>query len=80
MLPSFKPGDRVLVDARSPAQEGDAIALQRSGSDILLLKRIEKIQDSKYFVLGDNQFASTDSGVFGFITKQEILGRVIAKY
>jgi len=45
----------------------------------LLLKRITKIKNGKYFLTGDNKSDSFDSRSFGEISKKDIIGKVILK-
>ncbi len=45
----------------------------------ILIKRITKIQNNKYFVKGDNSKDSLDSDEFGLIKKENILGKVFYK-
>jgi nickel-type superoxide dismutase maturation protease len=54
----------------------DIIALHDPRDGKILIKRITKINRNKYFVAGDNKSASTDSRVFGWIEKKDIIGRV----
>ena len=58
-------------------QKRDVIVLKDPRNNKLILKRINKIEDKKYFVLGDNKNESTDSRVFGYITRKNIIGKVI---
>ena len=44
-----------------------------------LVKRITKVDGEKYFVSGDNKNDSLDSREFGWISKGDILGKVILK-
>ena len=59
---------------------GDIIVLRR---ETYIIKRIKKINLSvdgeRFFVEGDNKSSSTDSRNFGWISKKEILGKVILK-
>lgn len=57
----------------------DVIVLINPISRIYILKRVKKIKGGNYFVLGDNLKESTDSRVFGWIKKNEIIGKVIFK-
>lgn len=45
-----------------------------------IIKRIVKIEKDKIFIMGDNKKESTDSRSFGWINKQEILGKVMFKF
>ena len=45
----------------------------------VLIKRITKIKDKKFFVNGDNQKDSLDSNKFGYISKEQILGKFLFK-
>jgi len=81
MVPIFRNNDIILINRlayvfRSP-KENDVIVLRdpRNGREIL--KRIVKVNNSAYFVEGDNKKESTDSREFGPITKTAIIGRVI---
>jgi nickel-type superoxide dismutase maturation protease len=56
---------------------GDIVAFREAGK--ILIKRITKIKEGKYFLTGDNQKDSLDSRNFGLISRQEILGKVIYK-
>ena len=41
---------------------------------------VYKVPFGKYLVLGDNRNHSTDSRVFGFVTRDEIIGRAVFRY
>lgn len=82
MRPALKNNDVVLVNKFSyifnKPKIGDLVVLKRKQ---YIIKRIAKINPSadggKFFVLGDNVKASTDSRYFGWIDRKEIIGKVI---
>jgi nickel-type superoxide dismutase maturation protease len=80
MFPTLQSGEIVLVNRLfylfAKLKIGDIVALKDPRDEKILIKRIYKIGDSKYFVLGDNQKESTDSRAFGWITKKDIIGKV----
>jgi nickel-type superoxide dismutase maturation protease len=81
MVPTIQEGDRVLVSRvnylfRFP-KVNDIIALHDPRDGKVLIKRVTKIEDKRYFVQGDNKNSSTDSRVFGMIGRREIIGKVI---
>ena len=85
MTPTFGAGQRVLVNRlaywlRAP-QHGDLVVL-RDPRDTgrLLLKRIDRVADGGWLVLGDNPAASTDSRTFGPVSKSLIIGKVWGTY
>jgi len=41
------------------------------------VKRIERVENDKVFVVGDNLAASTDSRHFGWLTRDQVVGHVI---
>lgn len=43
-------------------------------------KYIYRVPFGKYFILGDNRNHSTDSRIFGFVTRDEILGKTFFRY
>ena len=81
MIPTFFDGDKALVFHwiylfRKP-MVGEIVIARKN--NISVLKRIQKIQNSKYFLVGDNLNESTDSRIYGFVEKKDILGKVIKK-
>jgi phage repressor protein C with HTH and peptisase S24 domain len=72
MAPTLRNGDVVLVRRSAQAKVGDVVLVrwpQRPGQ--LSIKRVAR---PGYFVVGDNQLASTDSAQLGMA---EVLGVVI---
>lgn len=81
MEPLIKSGDLVLISNflylfKKP-QINDIIAFKKDGK--ILIKRLVKINNENYFVLGDNKKDSFDSQRFGWIFKKDILGKFIRK-
>ncbi len=83
MVPQFHSGDLILINRLSllfrEAKKGEIIAFKHPVSRKTLVKRIEKIKDGEYFVLGTNNKASTDSRHFGWIKKKDVVGSVICR-
>lgn len=80
MAPTFKENDIVLVNRLSyflsRPKIGDVVVLKR---EKYIIKRIKKIDGDRFFVQGDNVKESTDSRKFGWVSKKEIVGKVIFK-
>ena len=81
MAPTYGNGDWLLVlwMQQSPhrGQLGSIAVIEREGQPgILLIKRIQKSHGGNYWVEGDN-IESTDSRSWGWITPNEIVGRVL---
>lgn len=76
MYPTFKEGDYIISRPYffGTPRVGDVVIISHDGKN--LIKRIEKISGDRYFVTGDNFSSSTDSRVFGPITRDEIVGKV----
>lgn len=82
---------RVVGDSMSPKLPAGKILLATSLSRKLLpgqvviieheskqkVKRIERIEDGKIFVIGDNLGLSTDSRQFGWLDYNQIVAKVI---
>jgi phage repressor protein C with HTH and peptisase S24 domain len=74
MAPTFKHGDVVLVRKTSKAKVGDVVLVRwASRPGQLSVKRVAR---AGYFVVGDNQFASTDSHELGLA---EVVGKVVMR-
>jgi nickel-type superoxide dismutase maturation protease len=84
MLPSFEPGDRLLVvrlPRRWPLRRGDVVAVpdpRQPGR--LLVKRVEATSSRLVTVVGDNPAESTDSRIFGPVDRAAVWGRACYRY
>lgn len=90
MLPTLRPGDRVIVDLwsyrRRLPREGE-IALLTAPDGRTLVKRVagppresEAFAEASIVVLGDNPPASVDSRAFGPVPSGRFRGRVVFRY
>jgi nickel-type superoxide dismutase maturation protease len=82
MEPQIKSGGTVLASSipylfKIP-KISDIVAFKDSAGKVLI-KRIVKIQDGKYFMQGDNKQDSLDSRKLGLISKNQIIGEIIYK-
>jgi inner membrane protease subunit 1 len=81
MLPTLRPGDRLLVARIGHAHEGDLVVVRdpRSPSR-LVCKRVVSADARHIVVRGDNPDASTDSRAFGPVPVEWVIGRVLRRY
>ena len=82
METQIKTGETVLVSSipywfKTP-KINDIVAFKDKKGTILI-KRIIKFQNGKYFVQGDNNNDSLDSRKFGYVSKNQIIGEIIYK-
>ena len=81
MRPTLLPGQKVLVNRLNyiflKPKIGDIVVVKSPEDGRMVIKRIDKVEDGKYFVVGDNLKKSTDSRVFGAVSKSAIIGKVI---
>lgn len=79
MDPSITNGSIVIV-VRIPfllrtIKKGDIVAARRQNK--IVIKRIAKVENGKFFLQGDNTHDSLDSRTFGLIERKQIIGKVI---
>jgi nickel-type superoxide dismutase maturation protease len=81
MLPTLRPGDRLLVARIGHAKQGDIVVVRdpRSASR-LICKRVVSADARHIVVRGDNPDASTDSRAFGPVPVEWVVGRVLRRY
>ncbi|MSO42951.1 MAG: S26 family signal peptidase [Candidatus Planktophila sp.] len=84
MSPTYNDGDWLLVlwmkEAPNRVSLGSIAVIEREGRPgIFLIKRIEKAHAGNYWVEGDNS-ESSDSRTWGWISANEIVGRVVFRY
>lgn len=68
-------GGRVYIDGAILAESYLSETLRTSGAAFLNDNATANIPAGKYFVLGDNRIASSDSRMWGFVEKDKITGR-----
>jgi SOS-response transcriptional repressor LexA len=74
MAPALADGDIVLLRPRVRARPGDVVLVRWPGRpEQLSIKRAVRREEGGWFVLGDNDFGSTDSRQLGLA---EVLGVV----
>lgn len=76
MQPALQPGD-VIWYLPIKVRSGDVVVALQSGREVI--KRVAKIDENGYFLVGDNMTKSTDSRKHGSVNRQNILGRVVAR-
>lgn len=81
MSPKFSEDDSVLVSSVpfifAKPKKGDVVVFEKHKR--LYIKRIKKIKDEEYFLMGDNKKDSLDSRRFGSVSFNQIRGKVILK-
>lgn len=78
MEPSLSSGQLlVIVKLFQSLKKGEIVVLKDPRTRCLLVKRIQEINNNTYYVVGDNKKESTDSRDFGWITRKDIIGKVI---
>lgn len=81
MEPFISSGDVILVNRFSylfkNPKIGDVVVVKNNSEKKYLIKRIQRIREKTYFVVGDNKKQSIDSRNFGWITKKDIVGKLL---
>lgn len=81
MIPLLYPGDTILVYRFAylfiDPKPLDIVVIRLPKEDKYLIKEIDKVKKDKYFVLGKNREKSLDSRKFGWISRDNIIGKVI---
>lgn len=54
---------------------GDIVAFKKGKN--IFIKRIKKVKEDKYYLIGDNEKDSLDSRKFGSVYRKNIIGKVI---
>ena len=78
MKPSLKEGDIVFAIKWPRYRVGDIVIANVNGLEVV--KRIAKVVEGKYGLVGDNSRYSTDSREWGLLSKKALKGKVIYKY
>ena len=88
MSPTYNDGDWLLFRALFLVQTlrperliGKAVVIEReSYPGVLFIKRVKTVDQTGFWVEGDNIEASTDSRQWGSVAPSEIVGLVLVRY
>ena len=86
MFPLLKPGEEVLVDTKAYRHRlpeiGDLVVAEHPyRQDLKIVKRVAVVDENgDCFLVGENKLESSDSRSFGFVSSQQIIGRVTSKF
>ncbi|MGI9118716.1 MAG: nickel-type superoxide dismutase maturation protease [Acidimicrobiales bacterium] len=82
MVPTLRPGDRLVAVRGLPIRGGDLVAVADPRlPSRLLVKRVASLGSGHHLdVVGDNPSASTDSRTFGPVPPNLVTGRVVWRY
>lgn len=76
MAPMLSPGQLIVATSLfKRLRPGQVVVLRKNNKE--LIKRIERVEYDKVFVIGDNPGSSTDSRQFGWLDQSTVVARVI---
>lgn len=77
MIPTFTPGEKLLVSYGAKVKTGDIVIL--TVEKRMDIKRIVKIQENEIYVEGDNSQVSIDSRSYGPVNRDAIVAKFICR-
>ena len=81
MLPTLRPGDRLVVVRSFAPKVGALVALRDPEEPSrLLVKRLAERDGRRFTVIGDNPESSRDSRRFGPVDRRDLIGRAVYCY
>jgi nickel-type superoxide dismutase maturation protease len=81
MRPALVPGDRLLIRWGTRIRPGDVVVARRPDRPTLLvLKRAVHRAGDGWWLVGDDPAASDDSGVFGAVADDLVVGRMLLRW
>ena len=76
MLPTLRPGDRLVVQYGGPVGVGDVVVLRHPFQhDLLIVKRVAGRRPGGWWVTGDNPDVHNDSTEFGVVPNELVVAR-----
>jgi hypothetical protein len=83
MLPTLRPGDRLLLDYRREPHPGDLVVTRLPG-DVLAVKRAGERRTTElgapgWWLLSDNAAEGSDSRTYGAVPEGDVLAVVVKR-
>ncbi|CAN5199716.1 hypothetical protein BH09ACT12_BH09ACT12_37100 [soil metagenome] len=78
MLPTLRPGDRLLVSYRRRPRPG-AVVVARFVDGTVAVKRAAERRTAGWWLLSDNAAAGTDSRHRGVVASDDVWGTAVAR-
>lgn len=76
MLPTLRPGDRLLLRYDVPVRAGHVVVVRHPFQrDLLIVKRAVRHGADGWWVRGDNPYAGNDSREFGAVPDELVMAR-----
>ena len=80
MLPTLRPGDRLLLGYGARVRPGDVLVLRHPFQhDLLIVKRAAERREGGWWVLGDNPRVTNDSREFGVVPDELVVARALLR-
>lgn len=80
MLPTLRPGDRLLLWYGAPVRPGDVVVLRHPFQhDLLIVKRAVESRGEGWWVRGDNPGVTNDSREFGVVPTELVVARAMLR-
>ncbi len=86
MFPVLKEGEEVLVDTKAyhrclPEMGDLVIAWHPHQPNLRIIKRVVRVDEKgNCFLMGENSLESSDSRSFGWVSLQQIIGKVTSRF
>lgn len=78
MLPTLQPGDFLLVKRTQDFFIGELVVVLHGENKFI--KRVVDENQNQIWLSGDNVKESNDSRFFGWVDREQVLGKVILRY